>query len=61
MMRITKAYEWHVEGEILEREANIVEVAQDYALEMRNELEREKSALEEKKNMKLAVLRAKKN
>lgn len=39
MMKITKSFDWHVQGEIIERELKPIEVPENYVQKMREDLE----------------------
>lgn len=57
---MTKAFDWHIEGEILNPDYEPLKVDDDYVDKMRKDLETEKVHLEEKKKVKLAALKEKK-
>ena len=59
-MRITQAFDWHVEGEILDRDLEPLEVSDSYVMQMKRDIENEKAQLAEKKKLKLEVLKEKK-
>lgn len=60
MLKVTKAFDWHVEGQIVQTDLAPLKVDENYAAKMREDLESEKVKLEEKKKIKLAVLKEKK-
>ena len=53
LIKITHAFDWHVEGEIIEKDLPPVEVDENYVDKMVKDLEEEKVKLEEKKKLKL--------
>lgn len=60
MLKVTKAFDWHIEGEIVEVDVAPLEVDEHYVEKMRADLEGEKIGLEDRKRAKLAVLKEKK-
>ena len=60
MIKITKAFDWHVEGEIVEYNLEPLKVDENYAEMMIADLEKEKVKLDEKKKNKVAAMKIKK-
>lgn len=59
-MRITKCLDWHIEGEIIERNCHPEPVAEDYVFKMKKDLEDEKQLIKKNKQEKLLRIKAKK-
>lgn len=48
-MKINKAFDWHIEGEIINRQPEKVPLSDDYVNNMKNDLSHEKEMLKIKK------------
>lgn len=59
-MKITKCLDWHIEGEIIERNCKPEAVPEDYVKKMKADLEEEKELIKKNKEEKLKRIKAKK-
>lgn len=59
-MKITKCLDWHIEGEIIQRNCQPEPVSDDYVIKMKKDLEEEKELIKKNKQEKLLRIKAKK-
>lgn len=59
MLKVTKALDWHVEGEVVERDIKAMEVPEGYVEDMKTNLVKEADELKAKKEKKIRELKMK--
>lgn len=60
IIKVTKCFDWHIEGEIIERNAKPTHVDESYVEKMKSDLEQEKQTIKKNKEEKLVKIKAKK-
>jgi hypothetical protein len=60
-MKITKALDWHVEGEIIDYNPPILEVGEEYVEKMKQDLVHEKELIKLRKEAKINQAKEKKS